>query len=84
VETTCATRTNELAEMAFGAECLAVAAAPEPKDCPSCSGTAAGCGVCGGLGFVPGAEWATALQRAFVAACGLVLPCETDAEGDVA
>lgn len=78
VNTTCATASRDLAEMALEAECLAVAAAPEPKDCPSCSGAARGCGVCGGLGFVAEAEWGLALQRAFVAACGLVLPCEAD------
>jgi hypothetical protein len=80
VTTTCAT-TRDLAEMAFEAECLAVAAAPEPKDCPRCDGAGKGCGACGGLGFVPAAEWAQALQLAFVAACGLVLPCESEPEG---
>lgn len=67
--------------MAFEAECLAVAAAPEPRDCPRCDGRGTGCGACGGLGFVAAAEWATALQLAFIAACGLVPPCES---GDAA
>lgn len=84
VETTCTTRSAQLAEMAFEAECLAVAAAEEPADCPSCSGRGTGCGTCGGLGFLPQAEWALALQRAFVAACGMVLPCEADGSGEAA
>lgn len=62
----------------------AVAAAPQPIDCPNCAGAGRGCGVCGGLGFLAHAEWAAALQRAFVAACGLALPCEADTEGDAA
>jgi hypothetical protein len=70
--------------MAFEADCLAVAAAPEPKDCPSCAGRGRGCGVCGGLGFAAEAEWALALQLAFVAAAGLVLPCEDDEGSDAA
>ncbi len=64
--------------MAFQADALAVAAAPEPKDCPSCQGRARGCGICGGRGWVAGDEWKLALQRLFVSACDLVLPCEAD------
>jgi hypothetical protein len=76
--TTCAT-TRDLAEMAFEAECLAVASAPEPKDCPRCDGAGGGCGACGGLGFLAGEEWKLAVQLAFVHAAGLVLPCQEDA-----
>lgn len=83
VETTCTT-TRDLAEMAFEADCLAVAAAPEPKDCPRCDGRGTGCGACGGRGWIPESEWVQALQLAFVAACGLVLPCEADGDGEAA
>lgn len=76
--------TNPSTEVAFEAACSAVAVAPEPKDCPRCDGRGTGCGACGGLGFVPAAEWARALQLAFVAACGLVPPCEADEGRDVA
>ena len=63
-------------EAAFGRVCSAVAGTPEPRDCPRCDGAGEGCGMCGGLGFVPTEEWATLVQLAFMAACGLVPPCE--------
>ena len=62
----------------------AVAAAPAPIDCPGCAGAGRGCGTCGGLGFLGHDEWKAALQRAFVVACGLVLPCDADGAGEAA
>lgn len=78
VETTCSTTRT------FETMAAAVAAAPQPIDCPSCNGTGRGCGTCGGLGFLGHEEWRIAVQRVFVAAAGLVLPCEADGDGEAA
>lgn len=80
------TSTRVLVEAGWAqkAASAAVSSMPEPKDCPRCDGAGAGCGACGGRGWIPEAEWAAALQLAFIAACGLVLPCEGLEGGEAA